>query len=86
MSSGKLKGGTILNPVTLVMRARHTLMIKGVGCIYASNPQFKSNILQFHSILLSKHQNSLKIFSLFFSVFLLTFNMVLFVFYTLSTV
>ena len=30
MSSGKTKGGTILNPVTLAMRARYVLVIKGL--------------------------------------------------------
>ena len=52
-----------------------------VGCIYASNPQFKSNILQsyfisFKSIVKTSKQLK-KIFSIF-SVFLLTFFALLF--------
>ena len=52
-----------------------------VGCIYASNPQFKSNILQFHFILFKSIVKTSKqpknIFSIF-SVFLLTFIVVIF--------
>ena len=43
-----------------------------VGCIYASNPQLKSNISQccfFSSNLLSNHQNNSEIFSLIFVYF-----------------
>ena len=71
-------------------QARHILDLRGhVGCIYASNPQVKSNILRFHfisfnSIVKSSRQPK-NIFSIF-SIFLLTFILVLFVFYALSTV
>ena len=54
-----------------------------VGCIYASNPRFKSNIFQCHflpSNPLSNNQNNLEIFSLFFSVFLLTLVLMSFLF------
>ena len=58
-------------------------MIRSVGCIYASNPQFKSNILQSYFISfksIAKTSKQLKnIFSIF-SVFLLTFVTVLFQF------
>ena len=30
-SSGKMKGGTILDPVTSAMRARYVLMIEGLS-------------------------------------------------------
>ena len=54
-----------------------------VGCIYASNPQFKSNILSFHFILFKSIVKTSKqpknIFSIF-SVSLLTFIVVLFLF------
>ena len=43
-----------------------------VGCIYASNPRFKSNISQccfFPSNLLSNYQNNSEIFSLIFLYF-----------------
>ena len=53
-----------------------TLGKNNVGCIYASYPQYKSNIFQrlFNSFkFLSKHQKLLKNIFLNFSVFLLTF-------------
>ena len=54
-----------------------------VGCIYASNPQFKSNILQFYLIsfksIVKTSKQPKNIFSIF-SVFLLTFIVVLFQF------
>ena len=55
-----------------------------VGCIYASYPQYKSNIFQclFNSFkILSKHQKLLKNIFLKFSVFLLTFVQVSFLFF-----
>ena len=50
--------------------------VRSVGCIYASYPQYKSNIFQHFSNsfrILSKHQKLLKNIFLNFSVFLLTF-------------
>ena len=58
-----------------------------VGCTYASNPQFKSNILWFYFIssksIVKSSKQPKNIFSIF-SVFLLTFIVVLFQF--LSTI
>ena len=55
-----------------------------VGCIYASNPQFKSNILQCHFFLLKsivKTSKQLKNIFSNFSVVLLTFILVSFLFF-----
>ena len=62
---------------------------RSVGCIYASNPQFKSNIFQccfFLSNPLSNDQNSSKIFSLIFLYFYWHLFLCHFLFFWLSTV
>ena len=63
--------------------------ILDVGCIYASNPRFKSNISQCHffsSNLLSNHQNNSKIFSLILLYFYWHFFLCHFIYSSLSTV
>ena len=66
---------------TSIWSINHSFQAPPVGCIYASNPQFKSNILQFYFISFKSITKTSKqprnIFSIF-SVFLRTFILVLF--------